>query len=173
MFKANGIVLDIGHCKNTNKNPVAERAIEELGRECLHINPEGNPLKPLGLALATANMNARIRSDGLSAREMWTQRDQITGEQLPIHDCQILLKQQFDSTYNHGASAKSKCHGRPAAKDLGIQVGDLVYIAGDHDKTKARYKYIVVSTSDTKCQVRKFVKDQLHSKTYDLRISDC
>ena len=49
----NGITLVVGQIKNINKNPVAEHAIEELGRECLRIQPEGGPLSKLTLALAT------------------------------------------------------------------------------------------------------------------------
>ena len=78
-----GIHLELGNVKNVNKNPVAENAIRELGLECLNINPEGGPLSIATLAMATANLNARIRGGGLSAREVWTQRDQITGKQLP------------------------------------------------------------------------------------------
>ena len=72
--------------KNPNKNPVAERAIEELGLELLNLSPEGGPVSDVTLALATANTNSRIRRDGLSVREVWTQRDQLTGEQLPIDE---------------------------------------------------------------------------------------
>ena len=34
------IILDFGNINNKNKNPVAERAIQELGLECLHLSPE-------------------------------------------------------------------------------------------------------------------------------------
>ena len=65
-LKRLGIILHIGRHKNKNKNPVAERVIEELGLEILHIAPEGGPISRLTLAQATANMNSRIRRDGLS-----------------------------------------------------------------------------------------------------------
>ena len=45
------------------------------------------------LALPTANSNSRIRRDGLKVREVWTQRDQLTDEQLPIVDRQLILSQ--------------------------------------------------------------------------------
>ena len=83
---SHGITSEIGRVKNPNKNPVAERAIEELGLELLNLSPKGGPVSDVTLALATANTNSRIRRDGLSAREVWTQRDQLTGEQLPIVD---------------------------------------------------------------------------------------
>ena len=78
---SHGITLEIGWVKNPNKNPVVERAIEELGLELLNLSPGGEPVSDVTLALARANTNSRIRRDGLSAREVWTQRDQLTGQQ--------------------------------------------------------------------------------------------
>ena len=66
--------MEIGRFKNPNKNPVAERAIEELGLELLNLSPEGGPVSDVTLALATANTNFRIQRDGLSAWEVWNQR---------------------------------------------------------------------------------------------------
>ncbi|KAK2174500.1 hypothetical protein NP493_798g00020 [Ridgeia piscesae] len=66
-----GIRLEVGHVKNVNKT-VAEHAIKELGIELLQHSPDGGPLLTVTLALATANLNSRIRRGGLSARELWT-----------------------------------------------------------------------------------------------------
>lgn len=170
---ARGIHLVVGRVKNPNKNPVAERAIEELGLEFLKTSPGGGPITTLSLAMATSSMNSRIRRDGLSAREIWTQRDQVTGQQLPIEDRQIIIKQHFDRVYAHGPSAHAKSGDSQRSCDGGPpQVGDLVYITRDKDKTKARERYLVVDVEDNRCRVRKFVNDQFRSKTYDLRLSD-
>ena len=67
LLAQHGITLEVGRTKNVNKNPVAENAIKEFGLECLHIAPEGGPLSKLTVALATANMNARIRKGGRNA----------------------------------------------------------------------------------------------------------
>ena len=64
---SHGITLEIGRVKNPNKNPVAERAIEELGLELLNLSPKGAPVSNVTLAQATANMNSCIWRDGLSA----------------------------------------------------------------------------------------------------------
>ena len=168
-----GIQLDIGHVKNINKNPVAERAIEELGLELLHINPEGGPVSHLTLAVATASINARIRRDGLSARELWTQRDQITGDQLPVDDRQVICCQFQSRKSNHLPSARSKASRHTPALTPDLQVGTLVYLKSDKDKCHAREKYMVVSVADSMCQLRKFTKSQFRSKTYDVRKSDC
>ena len=171
ILREHGISLELGKVKNKNKNPVAERAIEELGLECLHLAPEGLPLSATTLALATANMNSRIRRFGLSSREIWTQRDQVTGEQLPIEDHQLILSQHHSRYQNHASSASSKSRCSPPVADL--QVGDLVYLKVDHDKTKARDKYMVVKLSNNECQLRKFTLSQFRSKAYDVKVSDC
>ncbi len=102
------INIEIGRVKNVNKNPVAEKCIAELIDELLRIAPEGGPVSPLTLAIATANLNTRIRDRGLSSREMWFQRDQFTNCQLPISDLELIRQQHSHRIYNHPASQKSK-----------------------------------------------------------------
>ena len=143
ILQKSSISLEIGRIKNKNKNPVAERAVEELGLEILHICPEGGPISRFNLALATANMNRRIRHSGLSSFEIWTQRDQITGDQLPINDRQIILSQQFGRVQNHSSSARAKAHGKAGAPTPQLRVGDLIYLYSDADKTKTRDKYMI------------------------------
>jgi len=46
--------IKVGRVKNTNKNPVAERAVLELEEELLRQEPGGGPVTELGLAIATA-----------------------------------------------------------------------------------------------------------------------
>ena len=171
---SHGITLEIGRVKNPNKNPVAERAIEELGLELLNLSPEGGPVSDVTLALATANTNSRIRRDGLSAQEVWTQRDQLTGEQLPIVDRQLILSQNYSRQQNHAPSAKSKARGRTNLPTVAVSVGDLVFLKGDRDKLKAREKYLVVGVrEDLSCTLRKFSTSQFRSKPYVVPMSEC
>lgn len=172
-LKKHGIHLDIGMAKNSNKNPVAERAVEELGLECLHLCPEGSHLSATTLALATSHMNSRIRKHGLSAREIWTQRDQITGEQLPLEDRQIILAQHHSRIQNHSSSASSKAKGLSHATPSMFNIGDLVYLKCDGDKTRAREKYMVVGLDNDRCQLRKFTQSQFRSKLYNVRVQQC
>lgn len=62
--------LDIGRIKNKNKNPVAERAVQELEDELLKQEPGGGPIDQVSLAIAVARLNARLRRQGLSSREL-------------------------------------------------------------------------------------------------------
>ena len=110
------ITLDLGHLKNRNKNPVAERAVQEFENELLRHDPLGGPVSLLTLAVATANLDARIRSRGLSSREMWTQRDQFSNHQIPLHAQSIIVKQHEQRVTNHTHSEKAKAPSRVAAQ---------------------------------------------------------
>ena len=131
-------------------------------------------LKVATLALVTANANSRIRCDALVAREVWTQRDQLTGEQLPIVDRQLILSQNYSRQQNHSPSAKSKARGRTKPPSAVISVGDLVFLKGDRDKLKAREKYLVVNIrEDLSCELRKFTSSQFRSKIYLVPMYEC
>ena len=171
-----GISLEKGREKNPNKNPIAEKAIQELGVELLKMSPHGGPYSKVSLALATATLNSRIRRDGLSARELWTQRDQYTGEQLPFDDKDVIKRQQISRLNNHEPSSKAKApRGIHASSNslLGLHPGDLVMLRNERSKLNARDKYMVISISGHTCQLRKFTKSQYRSKTYDVPISEC
>ena len=71
LLKKHRIIIELGQAKN----PVAERAVQELETELLRQEPLGGAVSPLTLAVAISALNSRIRSPGLSSREMWTQRD--------------------------------------------------------------------------------------------------
>ncbi len=75
---------------------MAEKAVQELGREFLNVAPEGGPVSN---AQATARLNSRIRSSGLSAK------DQLTGSQLPFSDSHFIQHQCKIRNNNHRSSA--------------------------------------------------------------------
>ena len=85
------VTIEVGIFKNKNKNPVAERAVRELEDELIRQEPRGRPVSKVGLAIATARLNSRLRFSGLSSRELWTQRNQFTHEQFPVSDSQFIL----------------------------------------------------------------------------------
>ena len=172
-LQRHGIQLIVGNPKNLNKNPVAEKAIRELGLELLNLSPNGGPISGVLLALATANLNSRIRDCGLSSREIWTQRDQITGDQLPLSDSQLADLKFFTRLRNHPASATSKAHGKRFSCQPLLNPGDIVYLYGDSDKTAARPRYMVISVTDQTCQVRKFTQSQFRSRLYDVPLQQC
>ena len=122
------ITLELGHAKNPNKNPVAERAIQELEFELLRQEPLGGAVSSLTLAIATAALNSRIRSRGLSSREMWTQRDQFSNAQIPLGDNNLIASQHEQRRANHQYSERSKAPLRQPRPSPLIDVSDLVYL---------------------------------------------
>ena len=102
------VTIDVGRVKNKNKNPVAEKAVRELEEELIRQEPGGRPVSAVGLALATARLNSRLRLPGLSSRELWTQRNQFTHEQLPLSDYDLILGKHEQRSTNHAPSEKSK-----------------------------------------------------------------
>lgn len=165
--------LEIGRIKNLNKNPVAEKAVLELEEELLKQEPGGGPVSQLGLSIAVARLNSRIRYSGLSARELWTQRSQFTNEQLPISDRKIILQQHQQRLQNHIHSEKSKQHNKIDRRPYDIYVGDLVYLYSDRDKTRARSRYLVISIEGEWCLVKKFAGNQLRTTSYKVKCNEC
>ena len=168
-----GICLEVGRIKNPNKNHVAKKAVLEVEDKLLRQEPCGGPVSLLSLAIATAQLNSRIRGRGLSAREIWFQRDQFSNEQLPISDRAILSEQHHSRLQNHEHSQISKA---PRGKDAPvptIQVGDLVYIVSDRSKSQARARYLVTSIDNNWCYIRKFSGSQLRASSYKVKLSKC
>ena len=167
------ISLEIGNHKNRNKNPVAERAVQELEDEILRREPNCRSITPLFLAIVTAGLNTRIRSRGLSSSEMMMQRDKFTCEQLPINDRDLIMKQNEARNINHPYSEQSKGPTNPVGKQPNLHVGDLVYLYSDRNKTSGRNRYTVSSVEGSWCNIRKFSGSQLRQLSYRVRQSDC
>ena len=156
-----GISVKVGRIKNSNKNPLAEQAVLELEEELLRQETGGGPVTELGIVIATARLNLRLRSQDLSSRELWTQRNQFTNEQIPVNDLQhVVAKHQAPQT-NHPFSEAAKGGYCPQAPFLPLQVGDLVYVKSDQDKLRARDRFIIVSIDGEWCFIKKFSGSQL------------
>ncbi|KAK3108433.1 hypothetical protein FSP39_007884 [Pinctada imbricata] len=114
-----------------------------------------------------------MRSCGLSVRELFTQRNQFTHEQLPLSDRDIIGHKADNRDSNHISSALSKSHMKGPLQKALISVGDLVYLYSDKEKTKARPRYIVVNTNEDWCYIKKFIGNQLRSSSYKIKQSEC
>ena len=169
---SHNIELDFGRVHNKNKNPVVEKGIRELGSEILRLHPEGGPISSEQLAVITNQLNSRIRNRGLSAWEILCQRNQFTGEQIDINDLALSEQQAQLRVANQEYSARSKARGNMPALETSVTKGSLVYIKSDGDKTRARDRYLVVAVDDGCCTVQKFVKSQLRSKQYQLKLTE-
>ena len=132
------IVLVIGRVKNRNKNPVAERVVQEIELELLRQDPKGGPVSPVVLSVATATLNSQIRSRGLSAREMCTQRDQFSNIQISLSDYDLISQQQSLHKASHPSSKKSKAPLAQVASSPSVTIGDLVYLYCDRNSLSIR-----------------------------------
>ena len=161
------ITLEVDRAKNPNKNPVAEKAVQEFECELLRQEPLGGAVLLLSLTqvIATAAVKSRVRSRGLSSREMWTQRDQITNAQIPLGDSNLIATQHELRLTNHPCSERSKAPLAQKRLTPMIEVGDLVYLHSDRNKSRARDRYLVVSIDAPFCNIRKFVGSQLRSSS--------
>ena len=172
-LKRAGISLEIGRVHNKNKNPSAEHAIGELRAELKRINPEGGSVSTATLAIATSRLNSRIRHSGLSSLEMFCARDQYTHCALSVSDRELISNQQSSRVHNHPYDYASKSRTHRRVSPVSLAPGDLVYHAGDRDKTHARPRYLVTAVDGEWCSVRKFACSQLRSKQYSFRLSEC
>lgn len=168
-LKDHRINIDVGRVKNINKNPVAEKAIQELEHEILRVVQVPGPVSPLTLHKATTSLNCRIRTDGLSAREILFQRDQYTNDQIPLSDRNLILAKHGRAIYNHQFSERCKAGNSSTLPESDVRVGDLVYIYTDRDKNTPRSRYLVTSVDDKWCHIRKFVGDTLRANSYKVK----
>ncbi len=167
------IDIDLGRVKNPNKNPVAEKAIRELREEIIRIAPRGEPISTKQLAVATAQLNRRIRSRGLSAREMLLQRDQYSNDQIPLRDYELILKQNQQRKKNHSYSEHSKAPSGIRAEEFDIEEGSIVYLYGDRNKNHTRNRYLVTKIDSEWCYIKKFIGAQLRNTSYRVKRSEC
>ena len=115
-LKHHRITLDLGHPKNRNKNPMTERAVQEFENKLLRHDPLEGPVSLLTLAVATTNLNACIRSHGLSSRKKQTQGDQFSNDQIPLHNQSIIVKQHEQRATNHPTARRQRPPFRGAAQ---------------------------------------------------------
>lgn len=173
LLHQHGIQITIGDEKNCNKNPIVERAISEIHAQLTRIQPHGGRITSSTLAIAISNVNSQLRNAGLSAREIWTQRDQFNGKQLPLSDRQIIHDRNNQRLQSHKSSAKFKSRGETLPVYPDIKIGDLVYLMQDRDKTKIRDRYLVTGFEFPHCTVQKFIGRQLRTKSYRVALEDC
>ena len=170
---AHRISIEIGRIKNCNKNPVAERAIQELEGEILRQDPLGGALIGITLSLAVSRLNKRIRSRGMSSWEMYCQRDMFTGNQLPVDDIRMTDAQYQLRVGNHVHSELSKAPLARPSPEADLAVGDIVYIKSDLNKNRSRDRYLVTSVDGPWCDVKKFAGGQLRAKPYRIKRTEC
>ena len=104
---------------------------------------------------------------------MLLQCDHFSHRQLPVVDLDLILGQHSGRVTKHQYSMKSKVHPGCVAVPLAIRPGDLVYLYGDRNKSRACDSYLVLSMDRSWCSFQKFTGTQLHHTSYRVRLADC
>ena len=159
------IVIELGRVKNINKNPIAERSVQEVEDEILKLDRDRSTITNAQLAVAVANLNSRLRFQGLSSREMWTQRDQFTSTPLPLDDQKLIEKQHHRRLANN-MFHNDKMSKQSSANDSAIPTGTIVYINAERNKSQSRPRYIVASQDGPWYLIKKFSGNQLRNHSY-------
>ena len=126
----------------------------------------------MSLDTAVATLNCRIRGPGMSAHEMWTGRDQISGEQLNFNDRDLIQGQLKRRQSNHAHSEKSKAHGRPSLPDAFVEIGDLVFVYSDGNKLSPRPRYIVTAIDSNWVTIKKLHGGLFSNRPYQVKRSE-
>ena len=166
------IELEIGEAKNINRNPIADKSCSEFQAELCRLKPQGGKITETELSMILSHMNSRIRQSGYSASEIWTQRDMVTGDKLPIDDSVLIAEKHQNRLKQHNSSAKYKGRGRTKESEVDVKIGEIVYLYGDRVKTQSRLKYMVTKIEGKTCTVQKFTANQLRCKKYKVRLCE-
>ena len=176
-LKKYGISIELGRFKNLNKNPVAEKAVQELEDELLRIDPTGGPITEAQLSVALSCLNARIRLHGLSASEVFIRRNQYTAEELNNNEKDIISAQHTSRSDNHAPSHKtqqpdSSTRCRTYKQLISPLEGSIVYLKNDRSKMYARPMYMITKREGDQLHLKKFVNNQLRNREYIVHASD-
>ena len=160
------IRLDFGEAKNPNHNPVAEKAIQELEKVLIKLLPEGGTVSEIILAKATENLNKIIRHSGYNAQELLTNRDQTSGAKMDLTDSKLSDLQWKMRVESHESSSKYKSRDAKTQEVPQFAEGDIVFLKKELSKHRARERYFVVKSEDTKALIQKITCDQIRAKQY-------
>ena len=164
--------IELGEPKNVNKNPIAEKGIQELEAEFVRLKPLGGKVSEALLAQAVSNLNSRIRQNKLSSFEVWNRREMTTGNPLSLSDKELIdLKQQQRESHHH-SSAKYKARGKDQEVKAEVTIGDIVYLYIDKSKLRSREKYMVTKVTGDDVFVQKLTSNQLRGRVYKVKRTD-
>ena len=140
----------------------------ELEEELLCQEPGGGPVTELSLAIATAQLAT------LQPRPLDTTKPVLQWADT-INDLQHILAKQKARQANHPFSEVAKGGYWPQGPVPPLQVGDLVYVKSDRDKSRARDRYIIVTGSigGKWCFIKKFSGLQLRATSYKVKLAEC
>ena len=136
-----GVAIDRSNPNNKNGNPVAEKANREVQDAILGVAPSGGPISDAQLAAAISALNALPRWTGMSATELWTGRDMLTGSPLKFSQEEIINQQN---------KRRAATHKNPKLPTPTFAPGDIVFSNSDRsrkEKSNFQRKLLIRFTS--------------------------
>ena len=112
---------------------MAEKANREL-HECIVSVSSGRKISSDQLATAVSKLNSKPRWSKLSALELWTGRDMLTGESLSFNQQDIIQQQH---------QRRLKSHPEVPNTTPDFQENDIVFCNSEKNKLKTRDQLIV------------------------------
>ena len=162
------LTIELGHSLNKNKNPQAENTVGELKRELLNLAAKNEQISASTLALATRNLNLRVRSNNKSAWENLTSRDVMTSRPFAQDDQKTLEDLKTRRAAQHDANMKSKSKTRKRIEPMKFKKGDVVMYRDVENYDAARDTFIVMEDDENNIEIKKF-KNQIRMKTYSIK----
>ena len=144
-----GIVIILGESLNKNSNCHVDRIIQELENEIRKIDPTNRPISGATLAKATLQVNAIIRSQGLSAKEITFRRDDNTNNPLKIPDKNLAEAMHSNRLRNPKRIVQLDT---PQASP-----GDMVLLKTNPSKHAIRQPFVVTSKTDENLTIQKVI----------------
>ncbi|KAJ8347455.1 hypothetical protein AAFF_G00199510, partial [Aldrovandia affinis] len=148
----------------------------DLRRTCAHLRQGLTPgfaalagdevLAKHRLVIEVGNAKTSTKTQSLRRLFKSFKHDQFSNRQLPVNDQELIMKQHSQRVTNHPYSVRSKTPSGRVAAPPTIRPGDLVYLYGDQNKSKACDRYLVTGVDDAWCNIRKFTGTQLRRTSY-------
>ena len=123
------ITFSIGRTYNKNKNPAVDNLCRQIHKDINKSGFDQQTLTDFQLLTVQNVVNSRIRDRRLSAKEMFTSRDNLTNDHIDIGNDKSLAKKQLDIRQR-----KHQIH----ETDKKFKVGDLVFISDYLKRDKPR-----------------------------------
>ena len=96
----------------------------------------------------------------------------ISCDKLDFNDTDLIKDKIQHRSEGHLPSAKSKSRGKTTVTTSNAQVGEIVYLYGDRDKSRSREKYIVIEITGDYAWVQKLTNNQIRARKYRVKLSD-
>ena len=159
------IKIIIGRLLNKNKNPTAENANQEILKEILRHTNDSGPVSQTQLTMILKNVNSRVRSNGLTPKEILLRREYTNNKPIDVNDDFLSRKQLENRKLSAESSRKNKAKNHSPSPAQSFSIGDLVFLREVHNKNSPRELYIIEDREDGYFLIRK-LKQRLRSKLY-------